>query len=258
MAGLRVALLHIAPRPGDFQYNCKLVENGIISAAVHGAQWIVTPELCLSGYEFSPVCGTAWIETAPDRHSERFFHLARRLGVTLFLSHAEKDAETKKLHNATFVIGDKGRLRGTHRKIVVIPGIEEWAAPGELVEPISVPSRKVGVLICADAYTPSIAGQLKDKGAQILISPASWTPMPHGPEKSWEDRSRETGLPLFVCNRTGSDHSMNFADAESVVSCGGKRLMTFQSATSSVVLVDWDFTNQSMIQHESRELVWAD
>ncbi len=97
---------------------------------------------------------------------------------------------------------------------------------------------------------------LKEKGAEILISPASWGPKPHGPEKSWEDRSRETGLPLFVCNRTGYDHSMSFADAESVVASGGKRLMTFRTFTSSVVLIDWDLSSQELIHHESSELHW--
>ena len=256
MTVLRIALLHIAPRAGDLEYNCRLVESGVIAAAAEGAEWIVTPELCLSGYEFSPSLGTDWIETSPDRYAEPFVHLSRRLGVTLFLSHAEKDAETQRLHNATFVIGENGMLLGTHRKMAVIPIIEAWSSPGELVAPVSLPSRKVGVLICADAYSPKVACQLKEKGAQDPDIVCGLGPKPHGPEKSWEDRSRETGLPLFVCNRTGYDHSMNFADAESVVASGGERLMTFRAVSSSVVIVDWDFDDQSLIRHESRELQW--
>src|SRR6186713_3320175 len=117
MTVLRIALLHIAPRAGDLEHNFKLVERGVIAAAMAGAEWIVTPELCLSGYEFRPSLGTDWIDTAPDRYAEPFVHLSRRLGVTLFLSHAERDPDTHKLHNTTMVIGTKGGLLGTHRKL---------------------------------------------------------------------------------------------------------------------------------------------
>jgi len=105
----------------------------------------VTPELCLSGYEFSPGLGTDWIETSPDRHAEPFLHLSRRLGVTLFLSHAEKDPETRKLYNSTFVIGGNGRLLGEHRKLAVIPGIEAWSSPGFM---------RCGDVLLLDRVTP--------------------------------------------------------------------------------------------------------
>jgi hypothetical protein len=43
---LRIALLHLAPRPGDLAYNRRLVETAVTTAAGLGAAWILTPELC--------------------------------------------------------------------------------------------------------------------------------------------------------------------------------------------------------------------
>jgi hypothetical protein len=43
---LRVALLHLAPYPGDLAYNRRLVETAVTMAAGLGAAWILTPELC--------------------------------------------------------------------------------------------------------------------------------------------------------------------------------------------------------------------
>jgi predicted amidohydrolase len=53
-----MALLHLAPRLGDFAHNRSQVEAAVRQAARHGAAWVLTPELCLSGYQFAPALGT--------------------------------------------------------------------------------------------------------------------------------------------------------------------------------------------------------
>jgi N-carbamoylputrescine amidase len=97
-------------------------------------------------------------------------------------------------------------------------------------------------LVCADAFTPGIAGSLKRSGAQLLISPSSWGPGLHGPNGEWEDRSRETGVPLIVCNRTGTDRTLDFRKAQSLVVKNGERLLTHSSERSAVLTLDWDFS----------------
>ena len=57
--------------------------------------------------------------------------------------------------------------------------------------------------------------------------------------------TRETGLPLFVCNRTGEDQTLSFMDAESVVIKDGQRLVSFQASRSAIVLVDWALRRRS-------------
>ena len=48
------------------------------------------------------------------------------------------------------------------------------------------PFTRVGMLICADAYSPEIAKTLHNQGAQILVSSAAWAPGLHGPNGEWE------------------------------------------------------------------------
>jgi hypothetical protein len=62
---LRVALLHLAPYPGDLAYNRRLVETAVTTAAGSGAAWILTPELCISGYACADEIGTDWIVPPP-------------------------------------------------------------------------------------------------------------------------------------------------------------------------------------------------
>lgn len=250
MKPLRIALLHLEPRLGDLERNRRTLERAVAAAAGAGADWVVTPELCICGYQFTGHLGTEWILPQPEPWMVRFCGLVSRLRVTVFLSHPERDPRTAKLYNSVFVIGADGAIVGTHRKVNVVPTAEAWASRGERIAPIPVPPLTVGVLICSDAYTPQVASRLHAQGAQFLVSSASWGPQPHGPDGAWEDRSRETGLPLIVCNRTGTEETLSFTQAESVVVKAGKRLLSFRSARPALLMVDWDPQTQDLASRE--------
>jgi predicted amidohydrolase len=208
----------------------------------------------LSGYQFVNRMGTDWIVAQPDLWMIQFRRLVARLRLTVFLAHAERDPCTDKLHNTVFVLGPDGGQLGTYRKIQVVPVAETWASAGDAVAPIFVDPLNVGILICADAYSPRLASLLQAQGAELLVSPAAWPPLPHAPEVSWEARTLETGLPLFVCNRGGTDESMCFNNAESAVVVGGKRLLIHSGPHSSVLTVDWDLKAHEPVEHDFRQV----
>ncbi len=238
---LRIAFLHLAPAPGDLARNRKQLENAIGVAAAAGAGWIITPELCTCGYSFADTLGTDWIRPQPDPWMTDLIRRTNHLGVTLFLSHPERDVSSDRLFNTVFVISG-GAVLGRHRKINALrTGSECWSTPGIEAAPVPAPPlARVGILICGDAFSPGIAYSLKKRGAELLVSAAAWTPGFHGPNGEWERCSRDTGLPVLVCNRTGTDRTLDFTGAESVVVKNGRRLLTFSSGTSSVVVFDWD------------------
>lgn len=251
MTTLRIAFLHLAPRPGDLLYNRDLIERAITTAAACGASWLLTPELCVSGYDFLDALGSAWIVPPPDAWMASVCQRVAALGVTLFLSHPEHDAQTGKQHNTLFVIAPDGRILGKHRKIRTLTGAERWSSPGTEALPVHVPPvGPVGMLICADAYTPSIAAHLQAQGAQMLVSAAAWGPGMHGPEGEWERCSLETGLPVLVCNRTGPDLTLDFSGATSVVVVAGQRRCTFTSVDSAIGLIEWDVVRQTCRSRE--------
>lgn len=239
---MRIAFLHLAPVAADLARNRRLIEDAIGLAAGEGAEWILTPELCVTGYTFADTIGTEWIEPAPDAWMTGLCAHVARLGVTLFLSHPERDGGTGRLHNSLFVIGPDGRVRGVHRKINTLPmGSEAWSTPGTLATPVTVePVGPVGLLICADAYSPWIAKSLHAQGARLFVSVASWAPGLHGPNGEWEQCTRDTGLPLLVCNRTGPDRILDFSAGSTVVVKDGERLLDLTAPDSTVFMLDWD------------------
>jgi len=105
---------------------------------------------------------------------------------------------------------------------------------------------RVGLLICADSYSPGIADSLRRQGARILVSSSAWAPGFHGPYGEWERCTRDTGLPLFVCNRTGPDLTIDFTKAESVVAKDGERRLSMSAPRSTMFLIEWDLLRQDL------------
>ncbi len=238
---MRIALLHIAPETGNIQHNRQLIERGIAAAAAAGAQWAVTPELCVPGYLFLKTLGTGWIQPQPDQWMTGFCDTVKQHGITVFLSHPELDPASGRMYNTVFVINPDGQIIGRHRKIKTLGGAEAWSTPGWKISPFDCDGIKTGVLICADAYRNDVAEVLAAKGAQVLISSVSWGPGHCGPDGEWEARSAQTGLPVIVCNRTGIEsNEMDYRQAESVVAQNGQRLLQATSPRSVTLTFDWD------------------
>lgn len=241
----RIALLHLATVPGAIRQNRYVIEEGVKHAASVGARWIVSPELAVCGLQFVPFVGTDWIEPQPDGWMQRFCRLVRNVGRTVFISCPERDG--KQLYNSVFVINSRGEVAGKHRKINVASDSRSWSSPGDVVAPITCDGVKVGLPICSDMYTRNITDALKAKGAQMFVSPASWGPGIHGPNGEWEQRTRETELPLIVCNRTGAEKTLDFWKAPSLVVRNGEWLLSHTSDRSAVLIFDWNFRSMTPV-----------
>jgi len=238
---LRIALLHLAPRAGDLDHNARLICAAVGEASRRGADWCVTPELALSGYQFRSRIGLRWIEDLASARVAALARLARDEGVCLFVGLPTRDGTGGRLRNSVVVIDKTGEVLGAYHKRDVIPGaVEGWAQPGDRAGVFDLDGVRAGVLVCADAWPRRPSRETADAGADILVSSACWAPGEMGPHGVWERDSRITGLPLVVCNTTGRGTGGDQRDNASVVDDRGRRLLTFRSPGSKVFLVDWD------------------
>ena len=248
---MRISFLHLAPVTGDVSHNRKLVERGVEAAAEAGAGWVITPELCIPGYLFLDRIGTDWILPQPDGWMRRFCGQVKEYGLTVFLSHPERDPSGDRMYNTVFVIGPSGDIIGKHRKVKALGGAEAWSTGGWKINPVDCDGIQAGILVCADGYKNDIAEVLKRKGAQVLVSPVSWGPGGCGPDGEWEARSADTGLPIMVCNRSGVEEGeLDYRKAESVVAQGGRRLLEATCEESVVLTFDWDMDAMSLISED--------
>jgi len=243
-----ISFLHLDPRPGEIDSNRALIEAGIKLSAENDAKWIITPELAVSGYYFKDVIGTEWIGRQPDEWLNRMAQLAKDRAMNLFICCPELGSDHK-LYNSVFAIDSIGRIAGKYSKTRVHPGTEtDWSTPGNTNEPVTIDGFRVGLLICADIYQADLMLALKEKGARLVICPAAWGTERYPPGDLWERRTAESGLPLWVCNRTGREKDVIWYGGQSVVAKDGNRLLAESSPSSAAILFDWDFQSMTLTQ----------
>jgi len=261
---IKIAMLHLELKYADLDHNAQLIERGIELAAEQQADWLITPELALTGYRFDLKIGTDWITHGPDQYVQRIQDLAKEHELVVFLSHLEGvsssskgNSEQNKVFNTLFVIDRSGKIVGRHRKINTIPIAEDWSSAGIEASMVNIDKQNVGLLICADAWPATHAQNLKDRGANMIISSASWAPGEYGPADTWEKRSSETELPLFVNNRTGLEREFDLRESVTAVSYQGKRLLSHRSPDSQVVLIDWN-ARENTLANYSKHKIWLE
>lgn len=247
---MKVALLHLDLSGGPEEDNIRLLGQSIELAAMRGASWIVTPETALQGYFFSMKDSSYQIPVQPGPSIEIFCKQALKYGVTIFLGCAEQDEKTGKNYNSCLVIDPKGEIVGKHRKMHSHGGNSEaWASHGENLELVSCREINVGILICADSWFMEHSQALKEKGANVIMIPALWPPGEHGPGDCWERCSKVSGLPVWVCNQTGNNESLDITEAESAVVVEGKTRFTYSGTQQAVLLFEWDPEKQAAISN---------
>ncbi len=239
-----VALLHLAPRPGEIEHNQRLVAAAVKRAASLGARFVVSPELVLSGYGFRDIIGTDWIAEDQAARTAWAQDLARQASVFLLLGTPEADG---RLFNSLILFGPDGTRIGHHRKIMVLKvGSESWSTAGGQPTVMTVDGiGRVGLFVCADMYSRRLVDETAAAGVDLMVSSAAWAPGHHGPNGEWERASLEVERPVLVCNRTGVD-AMDFTGSRSVAAINGTIAFTHSSPDSATILVEWNRTARSL------------
>lgn len=245
MAPQTIALLHLAPEPGEIERNMHALDTAVRAAARQGAALVVTPELAVSGYGFRDRIGTDWIERDQAAMLRRISGVALEAGIFLVLG--MPFAEGGSLFNGMAVFAPDGREIGRHRKINVLRvGAESWSMPGDRATMVSLEGvGRLGLFVCADMYSERLVAETADLGCDLLVSSAAWAPGDHGPNGEWERASQAVARPVLVCNRTGLD-GLDFSRAQSVAAIDGRLTGVHASAEPATVLVDWTPATRSL------------
>jgi len=242
---IKIALAHLDCQKSDIKTNRELISKSLEKAMVAGAQLFVTPELALCGYYFNEDIGTSWIEVQPDDFAKSLAAKAAYNNTALMLCTAERLNE--KLYNSCLVFDENGAFLGTHHKIAVQKGSEDWSCAGHTTMAYKIHGINFGVLICADAWRPHIAQSGRENGVEIFICPSAWPPQPCPPEECWQKRSAETNTTVLVCNRTGVEPKLDFRLGETLLAHCGKTLASVTSEQSCIFIFNWDHQNKKLL-----------
>ena len=173
MRDIRVASVQFEHKSGDKSYNLDRVRHFVGEAAKSGAEIIVFPEMCLTGYwhvrKLSRADVAALAEPVPYGPStQELMRLSREHGMTICAGLIER-GDDDKFYNASVVAMPDGRW-ARHRKMHEF--VSEFIADGDQFTVVDNPHGcRVGVLICYDNNIIENARANALMGAEILLSP---------------------------------------------------------------------------------------
>ena len=154
----------------NFERACKLIDK----AAEAQCHVVVLPETI--DFAWTHPRSIDESRPIPGDFSDIFCQKAKQHQIFICLGLTEKvDAQTR--YNTALLINEQGEIELKYHKINLLDVEHPYYKVGQTLNIVDTPLGKIGVNICADNYIESltIAHTLARMGAQIILSPASWT-----------------------------------------------------------------------------------
>jgi predicted amidohydrolase len=215
---VRVACAQLSPVVGNVEGNRRLAREAVREAVAAGAQLVVLPELCTSGYVFdSPAEARACAEPADGPALRDWAAEAARGDAVVVGGFCELD-EDGALYNSAAVVDATGVL-SVYRKIHLWDREQLFFNPGQTCAPVvETPAGLIGLAICYDLNFPEVARGLALAGAELIALPAN---LPRFPRP--EERPMEVTLAMAtahlnhvffaLCDRCGDERGTEWVGA---------------------------------------------
>lgn len=173
MSNLRLALAQLLVEGGEAERNFERAEKLIAQAAAEKADLVLLPETI--DFAWTHPRGLQESLPIPGPYSDHFCVLAKKYGVHICVGLTEKTEQGN--YNTALLIDDSGNILHQYRKINLLTVEFPYYNVGQSLAVIDTKFGKIGLNICADNYHDSLAigHTLARMGAQLIISPSSWT-----------------------------------------------------------------------------------
>jgi len=216
----RVAVFQGSSIPGDKTRNIEKIRRAAQAAGTFGANFLVLPELFLTGYNIGPlVSELAEMRTGPSLAA--IGDIARETRCAIAVGFPE--AEGKRIFNAAALFDDRGHLVAVYRKVQLFGTLEaSYFSPGDQYVVTSVCGFSVGLAICYDIEFPEFSRALKRRGAGLVLVPtANMAPYWEVPKTLIRARALENGISVAYANHSGSEGTLQFTGLSGIVGPDG-------------------------------------
>lgn len=234
---MRIGFVQFSPALLDPAVTMRRLET-LLSHAT-GADLLVLPELCNSGYAF-----TSREEAAscaePAQESPFLEFLAgwcARLDCAIVSGFDELDGE--RLYNSAALVTPAG-LAGLYRKIHLFNREKLFFAPGDLgAPPFEWRGARIGMLVCFDWIFPEIWRSLALAGADIIAHPSNLV-LPGLAQQATPVHALINRFFVVTANRTGEERGTRYTGASLIADARGRLLATAPADADAVEIVDID------------------
>jgi NAD+ synthase (glutamine-hydrolysing) len=255
---IRLALAQIDPTVGDIEGNVRLISESIQRARDGGAQLVILPELCLSGYP------------PEDLLLRRDFLEAVRQGLATIAAEVEGlvalvgfpervdrpadelehfdpliDPPPPPAYNSLAVLAG-GEVRAVYRKCDLpnygVFDERRYFQPGSEPALIMVDGALVGLTVCEDIWHPGFPESNEVAAGAHLVVNSSASPYHRGKGRAREamiaDRARSNGAAFALCNIVGGQDELVFDGASVVIGPDGETLARAAQFEPELLLCD--------------------
>lgn len=239
-AAVTVASIQMEPVFGETDRNVAHTIALMEQAASRGAQLVVLPELCNTGYVFQTRAEAhALAEEVPSGPTaQAWIEAAQRLDLHVVAGITERDGA--KLYNSAVIIGPHG-LIGRYRKVHLWGDEALYFTPGNLGFPVfDTPLGRIGCHICYDCWFPESFRLAALQGAEIMCVPTNWVPIPG------QDPNREAMANIIVM---GAAHS-NSVFVVAADRIGTERGQPFIGQSLIVAQTGWPVAGPASVDKE--------
>ncbi|GAA0234523.1 nitrilase family protein [Cryptosporangium japonicum] len=240
---LRIACLQMRPDIGHPGNNLRRTLELCTTAADAGANLLVLPELCVSGYAFATVAEARnAAEAVPDGPSTTAWSAFCRDNDTYLVAGiAERVGDT--LYNSSVVIGPGGHL-GTFRKVHLWNRENLFFTPGDLGFPVfDTPFGRIATFVCYDGWFPESYRSCALQGADLICVPTNWVPIPGQADGSpamatvlAQANAHSNSVYVAAADRVGVERGQPFIGQSVIVSYTGWPLAGPASAEDEQIL----------------------
>jgi 5-aminopentanamidase len=225
-----VACVQLAPVFGDLPGNRSRAAEAIRTAARAGADLVVLPELCTTGYAFADESQARELgEPADGPTLAQWRELAGEHEIAIVAGFCELGPDGAPRNSAAVV--DPGGVRRVYRKSHLWDREQLIFRAGSQPPPVvATVAGRVGVAICYDAFFPEVMRGLALAGADVIAVPMN-SPLAQAPT---EPLAIEIVLALsaahvnrvFVAqaDRAGHERGIEWAQASVICDPGGRML----------------------------------
>jgi predicted amidohydrolase len=222
MSAVRVTCCQIAPIVGELAGNRRLAREAVRAAIAEGAQVVVLPELCTSGYVFESIEeARALSQPAHGGALEEWAQEAARGGAVVVGGFSEL-GDDGTLYNSAAVVDGTGVLavyRKTHlwdrEKLVFEPGAEDPPV-------VETAHGRIGLVVCYDTSFPELVRGVALRGADLIAVPTNNPVFPRREDQAPVEvtivRAHAYFSRVFVafCDRAGSERGVDFLGATTI------------------------------------------
>lgn len=207
MKMIRAALIVQNSIAGQYDENLKSSLRLIDQAIIKKADFIVFPEMNLTGYvagsKIKHIC-----KPVSPRMRECFSDICVEKKTTILVGLAEK--KDKAIYASHLVFLPSGNVE-TYRKIHTAPYEKDYFSAGNHIKVFQSHGLTFGVQLCYDAHFPELSLAMANKKADIIFLPHA-SPRGTSQEKydSWirhlRARAYDNGIFIAACNQVGDNN----------------------------------------------------